>query len=103
MGKLHYDGHAFDFEDRLLAHLQIVIVNRLRRRESFVVSWLNALSIGDGRESIWVGPDVPLRFSFSGSRIPAINADWIAALDASAAGPTGLVVLAEDGKPARCG
>lgn len=103
MGKLHYAGETITIEDRVLAHLQIVMVNRLRRRESFTVSWLNALSLGDGRVAIWVDPAIPLRFSFSGSRLPSINPDWIAALERSASSSTGLIVLGEDGRPARCG
>ena len=100
---MHYDGTVVDIDDRVLAHLQIVIVNRLRRQESFTVSWLNSLSIGDGRASIWLSPSIPIRFDFSGSRVPAINPAWIEALERSASGPTGLIVLAEDGRPARCG
>lgn len=103
MGQLHYDGKAITIEDRVLAHLQIVIVNRLRRRESFTVSWLNSLSIGDGRGSIWVDPAIPLRFSFSGSRVPSIDPGWITSLERTASSSTGLIVLGEDGRPARCG
>ena len=50
MGKLHYDGASIDIDDRVLAHLQIVIVNRLRRKEGFPMSWLNTLAMGDGRD-----------------------------------------------------
>lgn len=103
MGRLHYDGTTVEIDDRALAHLQIVVVNRLRKQESFTVSWLNALSVGDGRASIWVSPSIPLRFDFSGSRVPAINPGWIEALERSASSSTGLIVLAEDGRPARCG
>ena len=39
MGALVYETMVIPFEDRLLAHLQIVIVNKLRRGESFVMSW----------------------------------------------------------------
>lgn len=34
MGSATYDGTVSDFDDRLLLHLQIVIVNTLRRREN---------------------------------------------------------------------
>jgi hypothetical protein len=40
MGSFHYDvGFSADFEDRLLAHLQIVIGAKLRRGEGFYFSW----------------------------------------------------------------
>ena len=49
MGTLVHGSIAVDFEDRLLAHLQIVIVQRFRRNEPLVMSWLDSLAIGDGR------------------------------------------------------
>jgi hypothetical protein len=102
VGTLIYDGSVIEFEDRLLAHLQIVIVQKLRHGEAFPMSWLNSLSIGDGRSSIWLDRTIPLRFNFVGSRVPSINRDWIAALSESASSSTGLIVINEDGTLARC-
>jgi hypothetical protein len=40
MGRLTYDSHfSVDFDDRTLAHLQLVIVAKLRRNEAFFLSW----------------------------------------------------------------
>jgi hypothetical protein len=40
MGKLAYDRSlTIDFDDRTLAHLQIVIGMKMRRGESFYFSW----------------------------------------------------------------
>jgi len=103
MGTLLYDGSKAVFEDRLLAHLHIVIVQKLRRGEGFTMSWVNATAIGSGRTSIWLDRTIPLRFDFSGSRVPAINRDWVEALQRSADSSTGLIVTDEDGKLARCG
>jgi hypothetical protein len=103
MGRIQYDGDKLHFEDRLLAHLQIVIIQKLRANESFLMSWVNALSIGDGRTGIWLEPSIPLRFDFSGSRAAAINRDWLNALQHSADSSSGLVVMAENGELARCG
>jgi hypothetical protein len=103
MGRLQYNGGTISIDDRALAHLQIVIVNHLRQGESFTLSWLNALSRGDGRSSIWLHPAIPLQFDFFGSRRPEIDRAWIDALEQSARSPIGLIVLGEDGKPARCG
>lgn len=102
MGNLVYDGSMIEFDDRLLAHLQIVIVQKLRHGEGFPMSWLNSLSMGDGRSSIWLDPTIPLRFNFVGSRTPKINRDWLSVLTASASSSTGLIVLNEDGTLARC-
>lgn len=103
MGRLQYGDGTITIDDRALAHLQIVVVNHLRNGESFTLSWLNALSKGDGRSSIWLHPAIPLRFDFFGSRRPEINREWIDALERSAHSSVGLVVLGEDGRPARCG
>ena len=51
MGYIVYDGDVLEFkvEDRLLAHLQIVIVNKFRQNESFMFSWKEPIETGDGR------------------------------------------------------
>lgn len=103
MGKLYYNQRSVTIDDRALAHLQVVIVNRLRKGESLTLSWLNSLSKGDGRGSVWLNPAIPLEFEFAGSRNPEIDRDWIDALERSASSSIGLVVLGEDGRPARCG
>ncbi|MCU1472540.1 ATP-dependent DNA ligase [Amnibacterium sp.] len=101
MGSLTYDGTVVSFDDRLLTHLQIVIVQQFRRRESFTMSWLDPLSAGDGRSSVWLHPECHLYFKFSGSRVPAINEEWLRRLTDSARGSHGLVVTQEDGRLAR--
>ena len=107
MGTLTYDSIVIEFEDRLLAHLQIVIFNKLRRRESFAMSWRDAPEAGDGRSAIWLDPSIPIYFKFDGSRVPAINRDWVERLAESAASSHGLVVTGEfgdlDERPARIG
>jgi len=101
MGTMAHGNIAVDFEDRLLSHLQIVIVQRFRRNESLVVSWMDALSVGDGRSSIWMTPTLPVYFKFAGSKVPAIDPAWLHRLSASAESSTGLIVTTSDGKLAR--
>lgn len=96
MGSLTYDGIVVQFDDRVLVHLQIVIVQKLRKNEPFLMSWRDADSVGDGRSSAWIHPAMPLYFKFSGSRVPAINREWLASLMASANGSQGLIVTNED-------
>ena len=96
MGSLTIDGIVVQFEDRVLTHLQIVIVQKLRKGESFLMSWRDADSVGDGRSSAWIHPSLSLYFKFSGSRVPAINRDWLASLMASANGSQGLIVTSEE-------
>jgi len=98
MGSLIYDSTVVEFDDRLLLHLQIVIVNKLRRRESFAMSWRDSPEIGDGRSTIWLDPSIPLYFKFAGSRTPTIDRDWIERLAESAASSSGLLVTDEDGR-----
>jgi hypothetical protein len=103
VGSIRYDGERVEFEDRLLAHLQVVIVQKLRRGDGFLMSWLNSPAIGSGRSSMWLDRTIPLRFSFLGSRSPMINRDWLHTLQESADSSTGLIVTGEDGRLARCG
>jgi hypothetical protein len=97
MGSVTYDGLVVHIDDRTLAHLQIVIVNKLRRGESFLMSWKNSTDVGSGRSSIWVHPYVLVLFKFDGNRPPTINDEWLAELTASADSSRGLVVTHERG------
>lgn len=99
MGYLVYDGDTrISFDDRVLAHPEVVIVNKLRRRESFSVSWREAADTGGGRNSIWLDVSIPLRFHFDGSRQPTLDRRWVERLAESASGPSGLIVVGEDGE-----
>ena len=96
MGRLTYDSTtAINFDDRTLAHLQIVIGSKLRRGESFAFSWVMNDSDGDRRNSLWMAPDIPLHFKYSGSRQPAINPAWIDELAALANSGGGLQLVPE--------
>ena len=103
MGKFIYDGLLkVDFEDRLLAHLQLVIGAKIRRGESFHFTWKDDQSIGDGRTTVWVHPRVSVVYKFYGSKRPVINRAWVDALMSTANSPTGLYVVPEppDNAPA---
>ena len=97
MGKLLYgaSGVEIEFDDRTLTHVQIVIANKLRRRESFFFSWRDDPAVGDGRSSIWLDPSVPLYFKYFGGRVPSINRDWLTELTASSNSSSGLVLTDE--------
>ena len=77
MGFRTYDSTlAADFDDRTLAHLQIVIGAKLRRNEAFSSSWKDDQWIGDGRSVIWLHPShSDLVQVLRGSR-SAINRQW---------------------------
>jgi hypothetical protein len=97
MGVLIYGPREIEFEDRLLTHLEFVIVNKFRRRESFLMSWLEESPAGTARESMWLSPSTPVYFKYTGSRVPALNPDWLRLLEAEANGSRGLIVSKEDG------
>jgi len=95
VGSLLYGAPAteFAFDDRALAHLQVVITAKLRRRESFLFSW--TASAGNGRSAVWLDPSSTLYFHYQGSRVPVINREWIVVLAASSNTPGGLVFTTE--------
>lgn len=96
MGKFIYDSAVkVDFDDRVLAHLQLVIGAKLRRGESFHFMWKDDTSIGEGRTMVWVHPNVSLVYKFNGSRRPTINRAWIEALIYTANSPAGLYTVPE--------
>ena len=96
MGQLIY-ASTFEarFDDRVLAHLQIVIVAKLRRQESFAFSWSKPREEGSGRASLWLHPAIPLVFTFHGGRTPTISRPWIDALMSSANSSGGLRIVPE--------
>ena len=97
MGQLIYgpSHDSFEFDDRTLAHFRVVIITKLRRRESFTLTWDISMANGSGRISLWLDPSIPLQFRFDGSREPALNRAWIEALASVAASTTGLIPLPE--------
>lgn len=101
MGKLVYGSNSIEieFEDRALLHLQIIFANKLRLGESFMFSWKDDPSIGDGRSTIWVDRSIPLHFKFYGSKIPTINHAWLEELLLSANSGTGLILSTEPSNP----
>jgi hypothetical protein len=102
VGKLLYGspGVEIGFDDRALAHLQLVIGAKLRRGEKFFFSWVDNVSVGSGRSSIWLEPSIPLYFKFNGTRPIELNRDWLHALNASANSANGLLFSAEPNAPA---
>ncbi len=95
MGRFIYDtmSNAIEIDDRTLAHLRIVIMNKMRRSESFMFEF--EPGDGSGRRSFWIHPSVPMQFHFFGSRQPHLNRAWIEQLMLSASSPNGLVITPE--------
>lgn len=109
MAKLLYGsaGTEIEFDERVLAHLKVVITTKLRQGESFLFSWTDDPSVGDGRSSVWLHPSIPLYFKFDEPVTPELNRKWIDALFMTANSGAGLRLIAETrdgetptGKPA---
>jgi hypothetical protein len=82
-------------EDRALAHLKIVIATKLRRQESFTLSWQHADGEPGGRSTIWIHPSIPLRFTFEESEQPQLNTRWIEELMHSVNSTGGIMLVDE--------
>jgi hypothetical protein len=83
-------------EDRTLAHLKVVVVTKLRRHESFTLSWRHPEDEPAGRTTIWLEPSIPLQFTFEEPEGPELNRAWIEALANSANSSGGIMLVAED-------
>lgn len=96
MGTLTYDSKVITtIDDRVLAHLQVVIWTKLRRGEQFAFTFSDQDRNGFGRTSIWISPSISLVFDFFGSKPPTLNPRWVDALTKSANSPGGLHLVPE--------
>jgi hypothetical protein len=66
MGCLYYghSEHGITVPDALLAHLKVIITTKLRRRESFTLTWRHDIAEPHGRSALWLQEAIPLRFIF---------------------------------------
>lgn len=97
MGTLYYgdSGTPIGIEDRALAHLKIAITTKLRRAESFTLSWQHPDDAPRGRSTIWLHPSISLRFVFDDPEPPELSRDWVEDLMRSA-NSTGGIMLVEE-------
>jgi len=98
MGKLVYGASVYELDDRLLAHLQVVVSTKLRRGENFFVSWRNPAARGSGRQALWIDNGMHLAFEYQGGSFPQVSREWVEALSASAASGMGLQLTDERGE-----
>lgn len=63
MGRLYYGNttEGIEIPDRELAYLRVLATTKLRRSESFSVSWTSP-DCPEGRSTIWLHCSIPLRF-----------------------------------------
>ena len=97
MGKFIYNSsqREIEIDDRVLAHLRVAILNKLRRSESFAMTWEHGVENGSGRTTFWLHESVPMQFVFSGNRPPKLNRLWIEQLLLTANSTSGLHFVPE--------
>jgi hypothetical protein len=103
MGRLKFaNGVRLDLDDRSLAHVNAVMQIKLRRGESFHLSWKDDPTIGDGRTTVWVHPETSSACTL-GSRVAKLDPRWIEALMVTANSVGGMRIVdppARDESPA---
>jgi len=100
VGQIHYGGsQTVIIQDRALAHLQVVISTKLRRSESFTLSWRHTNDEPNGRSTIWLSPSIPLRFTFDQTEPIELNRAWLEELAQSASSSSGITLTAEQIDP----
>lgn len=94
MGTLFYGAGRtpIRIDDRILAHLKLVITSKLRRNEPFLVSWHETTDAGGGRSSIWVHPGCDLHYRFDGGTPAAIDQDLIERMSVEANAARGIEI-----------
>jgi hypothetical protein len=97
VGTIYYGGSTMPIhiEDRALAHLKVVIATKLRRNESFTLSWRHPEDQPKGRSTIWLHPSIPLRFVFDDPEPAELSREWIEELANSANSTGGIMLVAE--------
>lgn len=97
MGTIYYGGSAtpVHIDDRALAHLKVVVATKLRRGESFTLSWQHPEDEERGRSTIWLHPSIPLRFVFDDPEAPELSREWLEDLAQSANSSGGITLVAE--------
>lgn len=75
MAKLFYGTtpEPITIDDRMLAHVKVVVATKLRRGESFTLSWTHAADEPGGRSTIWLQPSIPLRFVFDSEQPESLD------------------------------
>ena len=94
MGLLYYgfESQPAEMPDRVLAHLKLVATTKLRRGESFTVTWRHTNAGAEGRTSLWMQPAIPLRFVFEASEPETLDPEYLHTLANAANSVNGIVL-----------
>lgn len=106
MAKLFYGTtpEPITIEDRVLAHVKVVVATKLRRGESFTLSWTHGVDEPTGRSTIWLQPAIPLRFVFDSEQPESLDQNLLKRMANDANSSRGLsldIDMTEAGAPQR--
>ncbi|MCJ1706402.1 hypothetical protein [Microbacterium sp. VKM Ac-2923] len=100
MAKLYYGTttEPITVEDRMLAHVKVVVSTKLRRGESFTLSWVHGPDEPVGRSTIWLQPSIPLRFVFDSEQPETLDQNLLKRManDANSSRGLSLDIAVED-------
>ncbi|SDO55340.1 hypothetical protein SAMN04487848_1446 [Microbacterium sp. ru370.1] len=93
MGHLFYgtSTEPIRIPDRLLSHLKVVMTTKLRRSESFTLSWTHVDGT-PGRSTLWLQPAIPFRFVFDSAEPETLDAATLKNMADMANSSAGLIV-----------
>lgn len=87
-------------DDRLLAHVKVVVATKLRRGESFTLSWVHGPDEPVGRSTIWLQPSIPLRFVFDSEQPESLDQNLLKQMANDANSSRGLSLDIATAEPA---
>lgn len=92
MAYLYYGAEILPVQlpDRVLAHAKVVIATKLRRGESFMLSWTHPGDVGT--TSLWIQPSIPLRFVFDSAEPETLDGAYLQELAHAANSSRGIVL-----------
>ena len=99
MAQLYYgaDARPVEIPDHVLAHVKVVAATKLRRGESFMLTWRHHGGEGsDGRTSLWMQPSIPLRFVFDDAEPETLDSEYLRTLANEATSSRGIVLEWDD-------
>lgn len=98
MGRLIYDsGSEFEFDDRTLVHLQLMITAKLRRGEAFAFTFTSMAEGSPTRTALWMNSALALEYSYAAPAAEQLNRTWVDLLMESAHSAGGLELSEEPG------
>jgi hypothetical protein len=97
MGRLVYGAtqRTIVMDDRLLAHIEVVVLSRLRRNNAFALRWAEVDGERPGRRTIWIHQDTDLCFEYDTAEQDELDRDLLDQLAKAADSNTGMNLRTE--------